>query len=211
MTAEDEARRIAELEVENGLRQYDLAIDAIKSFQERDRPFSLRSSLIQQLQETAVKGIEAHPGEWRTGPVSISKSKHSPPPAHLVKFLVEEMCDHVNDNWHERTAFYLSSYVMWRLNWIHPFEDGNGRTSRIISYIVLSAKLNTILPGVPTVVQQIQNDRTAYFRALDQADAAARAGQVDVSEMEAVIRGMLATQLLSIIHEADGGSAQISD
>jgi Fic family protein len=207
MTPEEEARRIAELEVENGLRQYDLAIDVIKTFLEPDRPFALRSSLIQQLQSVAVQGIESYPGEWRMGPAKITKSKHIPPEAHLVGFLVQEMCDYVNDNWHEKTAFHLSSYVMWRLNWIHPFSDGNGRTSRTAAYIVLSTALNTLLPGSPTIVQQIQDDRTAYFRALESADEAAKEDKTDISEMEVVIRGMLATQLLSVIKQAGGRAA----
>jgi Fic family protein len=204
MPIDAESRRIAELEVENGLRQYDLAIDVIRTFQEPERPFALRPSLIQQLQSVAVKDIEPYPGEWRTSSAKITKSKHTPPGAHLVGFLVQEMCDYVNDNWHEKTAFHLSAYVMWRLNWIHPFSDGNGRTSRTTSYIVLCASLNTLLPGSPTILQQIQDDRTAYFRALEHADEAALAGTIDVSEMETAIKGMLARQLLSVIEQADG-------
>jgi len=194
----------AELEIDNGFRQYDLALDIIKTFQEPDRPFALRPSLIQQLQAVAVTGIEPYPGQWRTGPAKITKSKHVPSPAYLVGFQTQEMCDYVNDNWHEKTAFHLSAYVMWRLNWIHPFADGNGRTSRVASYIVLCAALNTLLPGSPTIPQQIQNDRTVYFRALEHADEAALSGRMDVSEMEAAIRGMLATQLLSVIERAGG-------
>jgi Fic family protein len=204
MPIDTESRRIAELEVENGLRQYDLAIDVIRTFQEPERPFALRPSLIQQLQSVAVKNIEPYPGEWRTSSAKITKSKHTPPGAHLVGFLVQEMCDYVNDNWHEKTAFHLSAYVMWRLNWIHPFSDGNGRTSRTTSYIVLCASLNTLLPGSPTILQQIQDDRTAYFRSLEHADEAALSGTIDVSEMETAIKGMLARQLLSVIEQADG-------
>jgi Fic family protein len=171
MASVDQAATIAQLEIENGLRQYDLALDVIKTFLEPDRPFALRPSLIQQLQSVAVEGIEAYPGQWRTGVVRIEKSEHQPPAAHLVGFHVQEMCDYVNDNWHERTAFHLAAYVMWRLNWIHPFADGNGRTSRIVSYIVLCCALNTLLPGSPSIPQQIQNDRSSYFRALEEADA----------------------------------------
>ena len=157
-------------------------------------------------QKVAVEGIVPYPGEWRTGPAKITKSNHIPPDAHLVGYLVQEMCDYVNDNLHEKTAFHLSAYVMWRLNWIHPFPDGNGRTSRMSSYIVLCTSLKTLLPGSPTIFQQIQDDRTTYFRALEYADAAAKAGQIDVSEMESVLRNMLAKQLLSVIEQASGGT-----
>lgn len=197
-------KELAEREIENGFRQYDLALDIIRNFLEPDRPFALRPSLIQQLQAEAVEGIEPYPGQWRTGPVKITESKHTPPPAHLVVFQVQEMCDYVNDNWHEKTAFHLSAYVMWRINWIHPFGDGNGRTSRVASYIVLCVKLNALLPGSPSIPQQIQDDRTAYFRALEHADEAALTGQIDISKMEEALRAMLATQLLSVIERAGG-------
>lgn len=70
------------------------------------------------------------------GPAALpfEGSKHEPVGAHLVPELVEDMCDYVNDHWDESTPIHLAAYLMWRLNWIHPFADGNGRTSRIISY-----------------------------------------------------------------------------
>lgn len=203
---EAERRRIARLEIDNGFRQYDLAIEIIKAYLDPDRPFALRPSLIRQLQAVAVDGIEPYPGEWRTGKAKISQSRHVPAEPHMIGFLVQEMCDYVNDNLHEKTAFHLAAYIMWRLNWIHSFSDGNGRTSRITSYIVLCVCLKTILPGSPTIPQQIQDDRTTYFRALEAADEAARNDRLDLSAMESAIKGMLARQLLSVIDQAEGVS-----
>lgn len=34
----------------------------------------------------------------------------------------------------------LASFVLWRLNWIHPFIDGNGRTAAVLCYFVLGVK-----------------------------------------------------------------------
>jgi Fic family protein len=200
-----EDQRIAELEIQNGFRQFDMALEVIKTFLEPDWPFALRPAIIQSLQKVAVEGILPYPGEWRTGQASITQSKHTPPGAHLVAALVQEMCDHVNDNWHEKTAFHLAAYVMWRLNWIHPFPDGNGRTSRVTSYVVLCTALNALLPGSPSIPQQIQDNRTTYFRALEQADEIFdTTGKIDVSQMEEALKNMLARQLLSIIQQADG-------
>ena len=36
---------------------------------------------------------------WRPSDVKIGESEHTPPKAHLVPILVEEMCDYVNENW----------------------------------------------------------------------------------------------------------------
>jgi Fic family protein len=117
--------------------------------------------------------------------------------------LMQEMCDYVSDNWHEQSPFHLAAYVMWRINWIHPFPDGNGRTSRIASYVVLSTALGNELPGAPSIPQQIQNNRTNYFKALEEADAAAREQKIDVTAMEEMLKNMLANQLLSVIEAGD--------
>jgi hypothetical protein len=62
------------------------------------------------------------------------------------------------------------------------------------------------LAGAPTIPQQIQDDRTAYFHALERADEAFAKGRLDFSEMELALRNMLAKQLLSVIQQADGAS-----
>ncbi len=192
------------LEIENGFRQYDLTIDVIRYYLEPGRPFALRVPLILDLQREAVAGIEAQAGQVRGTAVGITKSAHRPPPAHLVLPYLTALCDYINDNWHERTAFYLSAYAMWRLNWIHPFTDGNGRTSRALSYAILSIRLGYVLPGAPTIPQQIELDNGHYIRALEAADSAAAKGEEDVSEMEMMMRAMLARQLLSVIEQAEG-------
>jgi Fic family protein len=117
------------------------------------------------------------------------------------------MCDYVNENWASATPVHLAAYLMWRLNWIHPFVDGNGRTSRIISYVTLCMRLGFRLPGTMTIPEQIENDRSPYFRALDQADAAYKSGEIDVSGMETVIEGLLAKQLTNVYELAAGKSA----
>lgn len=191
-------------EIENGFRQFDLTIDIIRYYLEPDRPFSLRIPLILDLQREAVDGIEVEPGKIRTTPVGINKSQNVPPPPHLVQAHLTEFCEFINDNWHEKTAFFLSAYAMWKLNWIHPFSDGNGRTSRALSYALLSIKLGYVLPGSPTIPQQIEADNSHYIKALEKADAAARNGGEDVRELEMIIRAMLARQLISVIEKAGG-------
>lgn len=97
------------------------------------RPFRLRPSIILDLHRIALDGLSAYAGNFRPGGVMIGKSKHTPPAAHLVPGLIEEMCDHVMDRFAAGSALHLCAYVMWRLNWIHPFTDGSGRTSRALA------------------------------------------------------------------------------
>ena len=194
---------IAETEARNGLLQYDLGIRIIMDAIER-RVFRLRPSTLLDLHREALQGINDSAGVFRTGIVSITGSDHIPVAPHMVPHLVEEMCDYVNEHWNDASALHLASYVMWRLNWIHPFTDGNGRTSRMISYIVLSSNIRSILPGTPQIPDQITVNRNPYFSALETADKAwVDTNKIDVSAMEILLESMLARQLLNA-HEAAG-------
>jgi Fic family protein len=142
--------------------------------------------------------LESYAGNWRPAGVAIKKSKHVPPGAHLVPEYVEFLCDYVNDNW-SATPLHLSAYIMWRLNWIHPFADGNGRTSRILSYVILRA--GYVVPGAPTIPDLIKDHRSQYFAALDAADDALTRTERHIAHVR-IYRGLLAKQLTSFYRSA---------
>lgn len=195
---------LAKLEARNGLLQYDLGLRMIMDAIER-QVFRLRPSTLLDLHREALQGISSSAGTFRTGTVRISGSDHVPVAPSMVPHLVEGMCDYVNDHWNTASALHLSAYVMWRLNWIHPFSDGNGRTSRMISYVVLSSKIRSILPGTPQIPDQITENRNPYFEALEAADGAwIKRSVVDVEAMEGLLGNLLFHQLTNA-HKAAGG------
>lgn len=192
----------AEREAANALVQAARLIEMIEYWaSERERPFRLRPSTVLELNRLAIDGLDAFSGNWRPGPVVISGSKHQPPGAHLVPELVEEMCDYVNDHWRSERATHLAAYVMWRMNWIHAFTDGNGRTARAISYLVLSVHLRMKIPGEPTIPELVTANRDAYYAALEKADTG---GESCLSEMESLLEQLLAKQLLTVVSLASG-------
>ncbi len=193
----------AEAEARNGLQQYDTAIKVVQEAIDRGS-FRLRPSLILSLHREAVSGISMFAGNYRPAGVKIAGSRHEPVGAHLVPELVEGMCDYVNEHWDRSTPIHLAAYLMWRLNWIHPFADGNGRTSRIVSYVVLSVRAGAVLPGTPTIPDQIVDNRTPYFEALDAADVAWREDRLDISKMEDLLAALLARQLTGFYQAAGG-------
>ncbi len=188
---------IAERESLNGIRQFDRMLEFIRDYVDGSEPFKFLPSMLVELNALAVEGLEPVPGAYRTGPVFIGSSKHIPPDWRDVPVLVEAMCDYVNRLWTSATALHLAAYCMWRVNWIHPFVNGNGRTSRAVSYLVLCIHSGVLLPGRPTIPETIAVDRAAYYRALEKADKAARYGRVDVTAMERLLGAHLATQLES--------------
>lgn len=200
----------ARRESENGLRQIDFVLERVRRHTgPTAEPFRLRPSLLLALNRAAVESIEATAGAFRTGRMEIFGSKHEPPRGADVAELVEELCDYVNDNWAVASAAHLSAYVMWRINWIHPFEDGNGRTARAASYLVLCIKTGGALPGAKTIPERISASKNPYYHALEKADKAyARDRSIDVSELEGIIVSALAAQLADVVIAASGASAK---
>jgi Fic family protein len=194
----------AEAEARNGLIQFDRACSMIVDAIEKGEGWKLRPSAILALHRAALEGISSYAGNFRPASVAISGSAHKPADAHLVPELIEDLCDYVNGHWDDKTAIHLASYIMWRLNWIHPFSDGNGRTSRMVSYLVLSVRLGMLLPGRNTIPDQIVDNRHPYFDALEDADRVATEGKIDLSKMEALIENMLAKQLMGVMESATG-------
>ena len=117
------------------------------------------------------------------------------------------MCDHVTDTFDNAVPLNLCAYVMWRLNWIHPFTDGNGRTSRAVAYYVLCAKIGYRLPGHETVPEQIAADKGPYYRALEAADQSLVGDALNVEILEELLDGQLAQQLLSAYDDAKKAAA----
>ncbi len=203
----EEARR----ESENAIAQFDRVLDLIDDVVRGERPFRLRPSMILDLHRIVLNGLSLYAGNFRPGGIEIGLSKHIPPPAHLVPSLIEDMCEHVTDSFDGAVPLSLCAYVMWRLNWIHPFTDGNGRTSRAVAYYVLCAKIGYRLPGHKTVPEQIAADKGPYYKALEAADQTLEAGELDLSALEELLDGQLATQLLSAYDDAknpEAGSAK---
>ena len=116
----------ADLEATNGLLQFD---EVVRLVVESRSGFQLRPSTISKLQRLAIKDIYTCAGNFRTTPVFIEGTTHEPPEASDVAEHVEELCDYVNQAWAASSALHLAAYVMWKVNWIHPFSGGNGRTS----------------------------------------------------------------------------------
>jgi Fic family protein len=195
---EEKARQ----EAKNGLRQFDEVIERINYSLQPERPFKLRPSAILSLHRRALEGISSFAGVPRPGGIEIKGSKHQPPGAHLVAELLEQLCDYINENWAKSSPLHVAAYTLWRMNWIHPFVDGNGRTSRAVSYLVLCVRLGYVLPGTQTIPEQISRNKDPYYKALEAADQANAAGKIDLSEMEKLLESLLAAQLVSVIDAA---------
>ena len=132
------------------------------------------------------------PGKFRESKVVIRNSDHTPPCWSEVRNLMTRLAEDVLRMWNEDRA-KLHAYVLWKINWIHPFLDGNGRTSREFSYFLLCVKFGGLLPGDETITSQIQRNKDTHYIALSKADKG------DFSLLEKQSRSYLRKQLISAI------------
>lgn len=163
----------AEREAANGVEQLDYLTELVIRLGIVD----IRESHLLQLQSIAVQGIYPCAGTYRDArtQIIISDSEHVPPEAAFVSSHVRELLDYVNETRNKLSALERAAYALWRLNWIHPFNGGNGRTSRCLAYLILCLDLGLMMPGIPTLPTLIYGRRQEYVAALKAADASQRA------------------------------------
>lgn len=108
-------------------------------------------------------------GKWRSGNVAIlkgSKVSHMAPQADRVPFLMEELFEFLKQ---EETHPLIRGCVFhYELEFIHPFQDGNGRMGRFWHNLLLS-QYHPVFEFIP-VESLIKEHQKMYYEALELAD-----------------------------------------
>lgn len=158
---------------------------------------------LKELHRTATIFLLNQPGEYRDCPVHIRDGAGTivfQPPPHVQ--VVEHMKDffiELATIWQKGDALDAAAFALWRINWVHPFKNGNGRTARSFAYCCLCARLSVVLPGSPTVIDQIMTTRVDYEAAIRVGDAAAANGNGrDLSAMRSYLDRLLQIQMASV-------------
>ncbi|MEX0862631.1 Fic family protein [Nitrosopumilus sp.] len=101
-------------------------------------------------------------GKLREYNVGIGQSKFTPPPHTAVKFLVDGFFKWYNTNKKKLNPVELAALVHLKFVTIHPFGDGNGRTTRLM--------MNHVLNKFDYPLLDINyNDRRSYYNALEKS------------------------------------------
>ena len=181
------------IEEHNLLRQYDLLsncieIGLLKGIEAFDK-YTLWA-----LNYAAVANIAQFGGRYREEPITVGT--HRPPHFKDVPNYMDRFFSLIHENWtiNEQPTL-LAAYALWRLNWIHPFVEGNGRTARAACYYLLCMREGRWLPGKKIVPERIRENRAPYYAALRAADRAWDQGRFDVTELAIYLEGLLAAQL----------------
>lgn len=125
---------------------------------------SLSEALVRELHRLVLKStFPDEAGKYRRGTVRIAGSRRVPPAASDVPDLVREMIK-IHSAMKEAHPVERAACLHWRLAWIHPFVDGNGRTARLLMNFSL------MQDGYPPAVIR-KEERERYLDALEVASA----------------------------------------
>ena len=158
----------------------------------RGQPLRLSPAWIAECNRQVLHGLEAHledgviPGEIPVHAVGVGRYRGAP--RQDCDFLVERLCGWLEgeldlklfpDPRDNRVATAILHAILAHLYiaWVHPFGDGNGRTARLVEFMLLARA------GVPLTSAQLPSNhynltRAEYYRQLDRASRA-NAGRGD--------------------------------
>ncbi|MHC5226487.1 Fic family protein [Ignatzschineria sp. LJL83] len=135
------------------------AIDYIQSLIRNDEP--LLENMIKETHYLVTKNTVKDAGAYRTQNVVISGASTTPPNHLKVSDAMKELMQWFHsDEFNQlhpviRAAMFHNEFVK-----IHPFSDGNGRTGRLISNLILMQA-----DYLPVIIRA--ENRLAYYDALD--------------------------------------------
>ena len=142
-----------------------------------DEAIRITPELICQYNKRILQGLEVaeeiEPGVVRK--VSVGVGTYRGAPWENCPYLLERLCTWLNDEMippddNLRFAFALFKSIVAHLYiaWIHPFGDGNGRTARLLEFLILTQS-GVPLPAAHLLSNHYNKTRTRYYAELDRS------------------------------------------
>jgi len=156
--------------------------------------------LVREIHKRLVEGVRggaAAPGEYRKIQNYVVSSItgetiYTPPPAHDVQIMMAELEDWLNQE-QEIQPVLMSGISQFQVVYIHPFLDGNGRASRLLSTLCLY-RAGYDFKRLFTISEYYDRDRPAFYRAIQ---SVREAGMDMTGWLEYFVEG-LTTQLAEV-------------
>lgn len=167
-----EGKRVPEADPDDvrELLNYRRAFDFVSEYLESGGPIT--EGLIREIHKRLVEGVRggiAAPGEYRkiqnyVVNSSTGETVYTPPPAHDVPILMAELVDWLNRE-KETHPVLVSGIAQFQFVHIHPFLDGNGRTSRLLSTLCLY-RAGYDFKRLFTISEYYDRERAVFYRAI---------------------------------------------
>lgn len=139
------------------------AIDFVKTLAQEKKPISERD--IMQIHSLVLRGIDPEEaGRLRRHAVIISGARHVPPAPEHLRTEMDGFMKWYRNGFYKTHPILFAADVHHRFVTIHPFIDGNGRTSRLLM------NLHLLQHGYPIVnISGEAVSRLSYYDALEGA------------------------------------------
>ncbi|MDR1545885.1 MAG: Fic family protein [Deltaproteobacteria bacterium] len=152
------------------LLNYKKAFEFVSEYLEHGGPIT--EGLVREIHKRLVEGVRggaAAPGEYRkiqnyVVDSTTGETVCTPPPAHDVPIAMAELVDWLNQE-KEVHPVLASGISQFQFVHIHPFLDGNGRTSRLLSTLHLY-RAGYDFKRLFTISEYYDRDRPAFYRAI---------------------------------------------
>jgi len=152
------------------LLNYRRALAFVSNYLESGGPIT--EGLIRQIHKRLVEGVRggsAEPGAYRKIQNYVLNSAtreivYTPPPAHDVPSLMAELVHWLNRH-HDAHPVLVAGIAQFQLVHIHPFLDGNGRTSRLLSTLCLY-RAGYDFKRLFTISEYYDRDRCSFYKAI---------------------------------------------
>lgn len=169
------SKEYQEIEVKNILEAYTKIRDEIII---KEKPDLISPKLIKHFNYLVGKELNEHfggtPGQFRNCNVVVG-SVYKAPNYEEVPQLVDSLCEFLKNEFHFDKGQKFGEAVIQAIithvyiEWIHPFQDGNGRTGRLLEFYLL------MRAGNPDIASHIlsnhyNNTKIEYYRQLDKAN-----------------------------------------
>lgn len=156
------------------INNIDNAIKYIDKIFKEDKKAKLSSFLLKELHSILTKGLNKEgsrtPGAYRKNEVKILNSKHIPPHAIKVQEYMDELIKWINEDSKAQIKPLKIAIAHHRFTWIHPFDNGNGRMSRLLTYFMLM-QYGYRMSDLMNLSAIFCIDRDKYFNNLEMADS----------------------------------------
>jgi Fic family protein len=155
---------------EKELLNYKKAMNFVSKYLGKDDPVT--EGVVRQLHRIIVKGVRgenADPGNYRKIQNYVVNSRtreiiYTPPAPFEVPHLMREFTQWINKSG-DISPVLIAGIAQFQFVHIHPFIDGNGRTARLLSTLILY-KTGYDFKRLFTISEYYDQDRPAYYESL---------------------------------------------
>ena len=164
-------------EVKNALQAYELLL-TLNPYEEKD---------LLKAHKLMMADLVERNGKYRKDGVGIfdgNQVVHLAPPADRVPFLMSDLFEWLKNS--DVHPLIKSCFFHYEFEFIHPFQDGNGRMGRLWQTVILK-EWKSVFAWLP-IETLIKENQVEYYNALNSSDSDANSTNFTVFMLQTILR-----------------------